>query len=142
VLYGISNTASLSFWWVRLFEGGVLGVLLPALFLFFLLQNCFSILPHGAKTQSAVAPASGISMIAGVLLLSFFDDAWRDPAALLLFVLLCAIITADARHRRSLYVQPESTVQTPAFAEREYRTKKARGKQKNAMKEAVADESK
>lgn len=142
VLYGISGTGNLSFWWTRFFEGGLLGVLLPAIFLFFLLQNCFSILPHGPKTQSAVAPASGIAMVTGALLLFLFVDAWQDPAALLLFFLLCAILTADARHRRILHVRPENIVQNAAFAEIEFRTGKIRGKHKNATQEDVDDESK
>lgn len=142
VLYGISQTGNLSFWWMRFFEGGLLGVLLPVIFLFFLLQNCFSVLPHGPKTQSAVAPASGIAMVTGALLLFLFADVWQDPAALLLFFLLCAILTADARHRRILHVRPEDTVQNAAFAEIEFRMGKIRGKHKNASMEDVADESK
>lgn len=141
VLYtGASAAAlptSLSFWWMRLFEGGVLGVLLPAVFLFFLLQNCFSVLPHAPKTQSAVAPASGIAMIVGMLLLSGFTYTWRDPAALLLFVALCAIITADARNRRGLYVRNEAVAQSASFAQLEYAVKEGRHKNK---KEVAADE--
>ncbi len=141
-LYGVSDTGKLSFWWTCLFEGGLLGVLLPVLLLFFLLQNCFSALPHDPKASSAVAPASGIAMVAGAILLGFFDYAWRDPAALLLFFTLCAIVTADARHRRTLHVRPAAVVQTAVFAELEYRVKKTHDKHKNARKEDVTDESK
>lgn len=135
--FAASLSTSLSFWWVRLFEGGILGILLPAAFLFFLLQNCFSVLPHDSNTQSAVAPASGIAMVAGVLLLSAFHYAWRDPAALLLFIALCAIITADARNRRSLYVRNEVVASSATFAQMEYALKAGRKKNK---KEVVADE--
>ncbi len=139
-LYGVTGTQGLSFWWTRLFEGGVLGVLLPAGFFFFLVQNCFSCLPHDSKTQSTVAPASGIAMVAGVLLLALFDDAWRDPTALWLFFLLCAIITADLRYRRALHVRTESVTQGASFAQMEYRAPRVHGKQKNTSKEVVADE--
>ena len=80
-------------------------------------------------------------MVAGALLLGLFDFAWRDPAAILLFFTLCAILTADARHRRTLHVSPAPVVQNAAFAELEYRVKRARGKYKNASEEDVADES-
>ena len=142
VLYGVSGTVDLSFWWARFFEGGVLGVLLPALFLFFLLQNCFSALPHDPKMQSAVAPASGISMVAGASLLFALTDVWRDPAGMLLFFLLCAILTADARHRRILHVRPEIVAQGPTFAEMEFRAGRVRRKHKNASMEDVVNESK
>lgn len=142
VLYGVPGTGNLSFWWVRFFEGGLLGVLLPFGFFFFLLQNCFSALPHDPKTQSAVAPASGISMVAGALLLFLFDDAWRDPAMLLLFFLLCAVLTADARHRRILHVKADGVSQSAAFAEVEFRTGKMRVKYKKSSLEDIADESK
>jgi len=115
---------------------------LPAFFLFFLLQNCFSALPHDPRAQSAVAPASGIAMVAGASILGLFDYAWRDPAAILIFFLLCAILSADTRHRRVLHVRPENVAQSATFAQMEYHVAKARGKQKNDSKEGLVNEPK
>ena len=140
-LYGVNGAIEIGFWWARLFEGGLLGVLLPALFFFFLLQNCFSCLPHVPKTQSTVAPASGIAMVAGVLLLGLFRDAWQDPTALWLFFLLCSITTADTRHRRALQGRTTSVMQNATFAQIEYRASRSHGKSQNADKEGVANES-
>ena len=40
-------------------------------------------------------------MVVGVLILSLFRYAWYDPAALLSFFLVTAMITAAARHERA-----------------------------------------
>jgi hypothetical protein len=43
--------------------------------------------------------------------------AVRTTAMLLLFFLLCAVLTADARHRRILHVKADGVSQSAAFAE-------------------------
>ena len=111
---------SISFWWARWFESGILGVLIPAALCFLLLQNCFSLMSYNANVKNAVAPASGVAMISGFLLLSAFTDITRDPAALLLFFLLVGIVTADARNRRAMRMVVDYRTQSPAYIEMEY----------------------
>lgn len=127
----------ISFWWARWFESGILGVLFPAALLFFLLQNCFSLLAHDANVKSSVAPASGIAMTIGFLLISAFNDEGGDPAAMLLFFLLVAVVTADARNRRSMRAVIDHRMQSDTYVELEYhlregRRKKKKGKEINA----------
>lgn len=127
---------SLNFWLEQWLENGVLGLLLSALLFFFLLQNCFSLLPHTPKEESAVAPVSGISMVMGAIAISFFTSSWRDPVALLLFFILISIVTADARVRRSNRSEEEEIEQSDACAEFEYHLKERRRKKAVKRKEA------
>ncbi|MBE6629847.1 MAG: hypothetical protein E7624_03235 [Ruminococcaceae bacterium] len=126
---------SLNFWWEQWLESGVLGMLLPAVLFFFLLQNCFSLLPHTPKEQSAVAPVSGIAMVTGAITISFFTSCWQDPVALLLFFILISIVTADARVRRSNRGEEEEIEQSDACAEFEYRLKEKHRKKAAKRKE-------
>ncbi len=130
----------ISFWWARWFEGGILGVLLPAVLLFLLLQNCFSLLSYDAHVKSAVAPASGIAMVTGFLLISAFNDVGGDAAAMLLFFLLVAIVTADARDRRSMRAVVDHKMQSSNYVEMEYRLRDGRSKRKKHEKEANTHE--
>jgi len=144
VLYWPDQTfplgSGISFWWARWFESGILGVILPAVLFFFLLQNCFSLLSHESYCQSAVAPASGIAMAFGFLLISAFNDVGGDPATQLLFFLLLSVISADARYRRRALTLSGDKMQTPNHVEVEYRIKEGHRKKKVPGKEISADE--
>lgn len=94
------TAASLNFWLYRLLEGGILGVLLPALLLFFMLQNCFSLLRMGASTKKLMSPTVGVAMVVGVLVHGIFRYAWYDYTALTVFFVAAALIGADARYQR------------------------------------------
>ena len=130
----------ISFWWARWFESGILGILLPAALLFLLLQNCFSLLSYDAKVKSSVAPASGIAMVMGFLLISFFNDVGGDPAAMLLFFLLIAILAADARNRRSMRTVIDQKAQSPHYVEMEYRMREGHHRRKKQEKEVNTHE--
>ncbi len=130
----------ISFWWARWFESGILGVLLFAALFFFLLQNCFSLFSCDAKVKSAVAPASGIAMVTGFLLISAFNDMDGDPAAMLLFFLLIAIVTADARNRRSMHTVVDPKTQSPHYVEMEYRLRDGHRKRKKQEEEVSTHE--
>jgi cation transport ATPase len=135
--YAFTLGDSISFWWARWFESGILGVLMPAALCFFLLQNCFSLISYDANVKSAVAPASGVAMVSGFLLLSAFTDIARDPAALLLFFLLVGIVTADARNRRAMRTVIDYKMQSSSYVEMEYhpireKRRKKQGKEINA----------
>lgn len=92
---------SFNFWLYRLLEGGILGVLLPAAFFFLLYQNCFSLMRATSGKSRQFSAITGIILVTGVLLLSFFRYAWYDPAALLIFFVATALIAADARYERA-----------------------------------------
>lgn len=93
-------SASLNFWNYRLLEGGVLGVLLPALFFFLFYQNCFSLMKLRRQIGKHNMAIAGVAMTTGVLLFSLFRYAWYDYATLTAFFLSSALIVADARHQR------------------------------------------
>ena len=92
---------SLNFWLYRLLEGGVLGVILPAAFFFFLYQNCFSVMRSTSSRGHCFSAITGVAMITGVLILSIFRYSWYDPGALVAFFLAAALIIADLRYVRS-----------------------------------------
>ncbi len=129
-------TDSLNFWWSQWLAGGILQLLLTVLLFFFLLQNCFSLLPHTPKEQSVAAPISGIAMITGAIVIGFFDFSWSDPVALLLFFILTSVITADARVRRNDRVSTEAIEQSTSCVEFEYRINEKRRKHSSERKEA------
>lgn len=108
--------ASLNFWLYRLLEGGVLGVLLPGLLFFLVLQNCFSLLRVGANTQKPMMPTVGIAMIVGVLLHGIFRYAWYDPAALAAFFVAIALIAAEARYQRRQREADRSEGESDSFS--------------------------
>ena len=135
VLYALPVGSGISFWWARWFESGILGILVPAVCFFFLLQNCFSLLGYDTHVQSSVAPASGIAMTAGFLLTSAFNDVGSEPIAILLFFLLVSIVTADARNRRSMRGGEEEKIQSPSYVEVEYRARSGRHKNKDKGEE-------
>ena len=112
---------SLNFWLYRLLEGGVLGVLVPAAFFFLLYQNCFSLLRSTADKNDRFCAITGIVMVTGVLILSIFRYAWYDPAALLMFFVVAALIAADARcvRAKSPHQEKHTALDRSAF-EMEY----------------------
>lgn len=114
-------SGSLGFWQYRLLEGGVLGVLVPAAFLFLLCQNCFSLLRAATAKNVQISAITGVTLVAGVLVLSLFRYAWYDAAALLCFFIAAALITADARYYRSREtVVSEDTTENEYAVEMEY----------------------
>ena len=128
--YAFPLSDKISFWWARWFEGGVLGIVLPVALLFLLLQNCCSLLSYDVHVKSSVAPASGIAMVTGFLLISAFNDVGGDASAMLLFFLLAAIVTADARNRRSMRTVVDHKTQSSSYVEMEYRLRGGRSKKK------------
>ncbi len=110
-----------SFWSVSFVEGGILGVLLPALLFFLFLQNCLSAIRSARDIDDHVLAVVGVIMLAGVLVLSLFRYAWYDPAALLLFFLFAALITADSRYHRMREIPTEETEHSETYATTDYR---------------------
>ena len=107
------------FWQVMLVEYGLFGVILPALFLFILLQNSFSLLaraPHGKHLAYV-----GVSLVAALLVFSFFGYVFYDKAVLVALLAAMALIAADLRYSHGRLV-PEAESQTDAtFSHLEYR---------------------
>ncbi len=112
---------SFNFWSVCLAEGGILGVVLPAVLLLLFLQNCFSVIRRARDIDDHVLAVVGVILLSGVLVLSLFRYAWYDPAALLLFFLLVALITADSRYHRMREIPMEEDSQTDIYATVDYR---------------------
>ena len=111
---------SLNFWLYRLLENGVLGVLLPAAFLFLLCQNCFSLLRGQADRSARLHAIAGVMTVTGVLLISLFYHAWQDPAALIVFFVATGLIVANARFVRSREVPMKQEEENGSRADVEY----------------------
>ena len=114
-------TGNFSFWSVSLAEGGILGVLLPCALFFLFLQNCFSTVRRARDIDDHVLAVVGIILVAGVLVFSLFRYTWYDPAALLVFFLFIALITADSRYHRMREMPSEEIEQNDAHANLDYR---------------------
>lgn len=125
VLYTDLPTAeivsSLRFWTYRLIEGGILGVLLPAVLLLLLLQNFFSLLSRATRKSITVAPVCAIATVFGVIAMSVFRYFWQDPMALMLFFVLIGVLSADARNRRVAELAMAPVMQSADNASLEYR---------------------
>lgn len=118
-------TDAMSFWLYRLMEGGLLGVLLPALLAFLLLQNCFSLLQktERARAKEYMLPVVGVVMTFGTLFFSCFRYSWHSPAALLAFFAALSLITADARYHRAQNLPFGEVHNGSSYAEMEYQIK-------------------
>lgn len=112
--------SNFNFWAQGLADGGVLGVILPALLFFLFLQNCLSVLRHTRDMDDHVLALVGVVMLSGVFVLSLFRYTWYDPAALLLFFLVVALITADSRYHRSRDIPMEEALNNESFVEVDY----------------------
>ena len=106
-----------NFWMQGLADGGILGVILPAIFFFLFLQNCLSIMRHVRDMDDHVLALVGVVMLSGVLVLSLFRYAWYDPAALLAFFLVTSLVTADSRYHRVRDIPLEETENSESFVE-------------------------
>lgn len=112
---------STSFWTYRLLEGGILGVILPAAFFFLLLQNCFSVLHQRGDKRFIFSAVVGIVMTVGVLVVGIFHYTWYDPAAMVLFFTVAALIAADGRcEREKQVVIPKDMNEDGYVAEMDY----------------------
>ena len=117
----VAAAKSLNFWQYSLWQGGLLGVLLPALFFFLVLQSSFSLLRVGNNAQQPIWPAAGVGLIAGTLTMGFARYTWCNPAALAVFFIAVALVSADARaqRRRDEVVEPMSDADS-SFAQIDY----------------------
>ncbi len=110
-----------NFFLYRLVQEGLPGLLLPIALLLLLLQNCFSVL-HAAlrDARGPIQPVAGVVLVFGVVTIGIFRYSWYDPAALLLFFLIIALVTADARHRRVRQTVVAQVANSDFFVEMEY----------------------
>ena len=99
---------------------GLLGVIFCAVFLFLLLQNCFSVLHIcGAKTERICA-ISGIGVVIAVLLMGLFRYVWYDPVAMAMFFVVTALISAELRLIRAQHTVSQAQQMTSSYAELDY----------------------
>ncbi len=119
-------TQSFNFFLYRLAEGGLLGVLLPVLLLFLLLQNCFSLLREGVRDKHGpIQPLVGVALVFGVVAIGIFRYSWYDPAALLAFIIAISLVGADARYRRAKQNYAMYAESSDTAVELDYRIVKA-----------------
>ena len=123
-----------NFWMQGLADGGVLGVILPAIFFFLFLQNCLSIMRHARNMDDHVLALVGVLMLSGVLVLSAFRYAWYDSAALLAFFLVTSLITADSRYHRACDIYEEEVINTEDFVEVDFQIVDPTPVEPNGMK--------
>lgn len=108
------------FWQCMLVEYGIFGIILPALFLFVLLQNSFSVLARsGAGKQLAY---TGVCLTAALLVFSFFGYVFYDKAVLAAFFAAVALIGADLRNSHERFPYEGAMANDATAAHIEYRT--------------------
>lgn len=107
------------FWQCMLVEYGIFGVLLPALFLFVLLQNSFSVLARASQGKHLACV--GVCFSAAMLVFSFFGYAFYDKAVLAAFFAAAALIGADLRYSHERLPSAEEMTSDATFAHIEYR---------------------
>ena len=81
-------------------ELGVLGILLLLLFLFLFLQNAFTCLAGERGERKNHFPYIGVCLAASVFLFFLFRNPFEDCAALGIFSLSVALVSAAMRYRR------------------------------------------
>jgi len=103
-------------------ELGIVGLLVYAMLLFLVLQNCYSALRVAEEHHRPIFSFIGITMVAGVLLLNFFSYSFYDPAAFLMFFAGLALVGAGLRHeRRHQNSKSAMMTQNESSAELSYR---------------------
>lgn len=115
-------------WQYLLLEYGVFGVIVPVLFAFFVLQNCFSVISLEKRT-APLAAFSGIMLVFAVAIFFSFSYVLYDLAALAALLLAAALVGAELRYarHRSFDLPKEEGVMAAEIEYREGRRPRVRG---------------
>ncbi len=106
-------------------EFGALGILLLLIFLFFFLQNAFTCL-HGERGERKNHfPYIGVLLAASFILFFLFRNPFEDVAALGVFSLSVALVSAALRYRRRQRVAVEGEPDKRTLAVLDYRMRKS-----------------
>lgn len=117
---------TMNFWLYSLATGGILGILLPVALIVLLLQNCFS--SHRlVKERGVCLPLAGVVTVCGVLFFFAFRSPLYDAAAVLAFLAVIFLISADARYHRSAQSPMDVQGNSISYAEAEYQIKATKG---------------
>ena len=90
-----------NFWQFILVDYGIVGIVIFALFLLLLWQNCFSVLSVSKGHDKPLFAYIGIVLVAALIFIGFFHYVWYDLATLTAFFAATALVATAMRHHRS-----------------------------------------
>ena len=118
-----------NFWQFILVDYGIVGIVIFALFLLLLWQNCFSVLSISNGHDKPLFAYIGIVLVAATVFVGFFHYVWYDPATVTAFFAATALVATAMRYHRS---RAEKFTEYEDFgkpcAEIEYRARSPRAK--------------
>lgn len=118
--YAVITAQNTAFFAFMLCEYGFFAIASFILFLFFLLQNAFSVLFYERYGRRKCSAICGVCLVAGVLVNAFFHYTWYDPAAMVLFFAVSALVTAQLRQERFRHFRTETSKNDSSSVEYEY----------------------
>lgn len=118
--YAVITAQNTTFFAYMLCDYGFFAVAFFLLFLFFLLQNSFSVFFYERYGQKKLSAISGVCFTLGVSVSAFFHYTWYDPAAMVLFFAVSALLTAQLRQERLRHLRTEADKNDGSSVEYEY----------------------
>ena len=89
-----------STWLTIMTEQGIVGIVILAIILFLIIQNCCEAMIRSFKGEAKALPAAGFASLVGMLIQASFVDAWLDPCAFFLFWMIPTMLMAGIRSYR------------------------------------------
>ena len=94
----VANSGST--WLTVMTEHGIVGIILLAIILFLIIQNCCEAMIRSFKNEAKALPAAGFASLIGMLIQASFVDAWLDPCIFFLFWMVPTMLMAGIRGYR------------------------------------------
>lgn len=118
--YAVITPQNTAFFAYLLCDHGFFTVVSFLLFLFFLVQNSFTVFLYDRYAPKKFSAVAGVCLAVGVLLNAFFHYTWYDPAAMVLFFAVSALVTAQLRYERFRHARTEASRNDSSSVEYEY----------------------
>lgn len=91
----VANSGST--WLSIMTEQGIVALLLLAVIVFLIIQNCCEAMIRSFKNEAKALPAAGFASLIGILIQASFVDVWTDPCTFFLFWMIPAMLMAGIR---------------------------------------------
>lgn len=118
--HALITAQNTTFFAYLLCEHGFFAVAFFCLFLFFLLQNSFSVFSYERQGRKRLSAISGVCFVLGILVSAFFRYVWYDPAAMVLFFAVSGLLAAQLRQERLRHLRAEADKNDSTSAEYDY----------------------
>lgn len=91
----VANSGST--WLSIMTEQGIVALLILAVIVFLIIQNCCEAMIRSFKNEAKALPAAGFASLIGILIQASFVDVWTDPCTFFLFWMIPAMLMAGIR---------------------------------------------